>query len=77
MKKILPALLFLSAKVEMVSAATGERSDDYLVVLVPLVLLMIVWAGFMVKAKITAMKKRKEEAEISGTNSPLQDKADE
>lgn len=56
MKKALIILLLPFAGNKILSASTGERSDDFLVVLVPLAFLTIVWAGYEVKKKIKARK---------------------
>ena len=48
----------LSAISAILSAATGERSDDYLVLMVPLAFVILVLAIYRIKQWI---KKRKEE----------------
>lgn len=55
-KNIFLAALFLSANIQMLFAATGSRSDDFLVVLVPLLFLAMMWALYEVKAKLKARK---------------------
>ena len=62
MKKIMLALLFLSANIEMMFAATGYRTGDDVVIWGPVVLIALVWAGFQVKAKLKARKEREAQA---------------
>jgi len=61
MKKILAVILFLPATFKEIAAATGERSDDYLVILVPAALLIMLWLGYKVKAKLKERRERKAE----------------
>lgn len=62
MKKILAMLLFLSAIVERTFSATGERSDDYLVVLVPGAVLVLMWGGYRARTKWKERKQRQADA---------------
>lgn len=61
MKKIVIALLFLSANIEIAFAKTGTVSDDNVVIWGPLLVLTIIWAGYRVKGKLKERKEREAE----------------
>ena len=61
MKKILVASLFMLANIEMTFARTGTVSDDDVVIWLPVILLAIIGAGYIVKAKLKERKKRETE----------------
>jgi hypothetical protein len=73
MKKLL-SLLVLAAVTVKGTAATGERSDDYLVVLTPLVLIVLVGFVYWVKAKVKAMKNRPPEETMETEEQPPMEK---
>ncbi len=52
---------FFTASAAVLFAATGERSDDYLVLLVPAVFLSLVAAIYFGKEKYKAWKQHREE----------------
>ena len=56
MKKIMLALLLLSANIEIVFAATGYRTGDDIIIWGPVILIALIWLGFQVKAKLKARK---------------------
>lgn len=61
MKKILIALLFLLANIEITFAATGYRTGDNVVIWGPVLLIAIIWSGYVVGAKLKERKKREAE----------------
>lgn len=64
MKNLLTALLFLLAKTEIASASTGERSDDFLVLVVPIVFLSILGLGYIIRKKLKERNMPVEQEEI-------------
>ena len=60
MEKIFAASVLLSAITQLVTAsARSQSSDDYIVLLGPIIVLTIIWGGYKVKSRL---KKRKEPA---------------
>ncbi len=57
----LAALYFLTGNLQ---AATGERSDDTLVLTFPLTVLLAVWVGYEIKQKIAAYKAKRKAATL-------------
>lgn len=57
-------LLFLSLTIKQLFAATGSRNDDFLVVLLPILLLVIIAATYKVKAIIKAKKTAQADSEM-------------
>jgi hypothetical protein len=65
MKKTTHLLLLLTL-IKSTHAATGSRSDDYVVLVVPSIFLVLLWVGYKIKSMIAARKQRMTEASTSG-----------
>ena len=65
MEKILIALLFLLANIETTLARTGTVSDDDIIIWLPVMLLAVIWAGYIVKARFKERKNREAEMAIN------------
>ena len=63
MKKFLTFLLLIFATTKLIFASTGYRSDDYVIIVVPVVFLAVLWIGNQVVVKLRERNKPKQEEE--------------
>ena len=57
-KKIMLALLFLSATIQMTFAKTGTVSDDEIIIWLPVLLIAVIWMGYKVRIRLKEKKNR-------------------
>jgi hypothetical protein len=65
MKKILIALLFLTANFQTVFAGTSGINGEYIFYLIPLAILSFIWVGYEIKARIIAKRIARLEARMA------------